>query len=146
MDKHDVVAILNELVRLEQAGTALRLMESGVFVSPMSVDALAAVERLAGAAELHTEELSGLILDLGGAPAHRAADARSADLHFQEVVRVLPRLIAEQKTLLGKYALAAERLTGDLKASALVAQLADRHRETLSELAVLNESAGVASS
>lgn len=146
MDKHDIVAILNQLVRLEQAGAALRLMESWVFVSPMSVDALTAVQRLAEAAELNTAELSGLILDLGGAPAHRAADPRSADLHFQEVAFVLPRLIAEQKVLLGKYALAAERLTGDSRASALVAQLADRHRETISELALLNESPGVTSS
>lgn len=143
MDKHDIIAVLNELVRLEQAGTALRLMESMVFVSPMSVDALTAVERLAEAAEFHTAELSRLVLRLGGAPAYRAADPRSADLHFQEVAFVLPRLITEQKVLLAKYDLAAERLTDDPKASALVAQLADRHRETISELALLNVSLGV---
>lgn len=134
MDKHQVVDILNELLAVEQHSFPLRLFESTMFVSRLAVEDLRAVENMAQSSRQHGAWLSTLILELEGVPGPRIADPASADLHFQELHHVLPRLVREQESLIQKYALAGERLGAEAKAPNCVERILVRHREALSVL------------
>jgi hypothetical protein len=134
MDRGLVVAILDELLTLEQRSLAPRLLESTVFVSDLSVAAFGLVQRMAHATGDHAAALTKLILDCGGSPGPRGSSVTTADLHFQELQRVLPRLIADEQALIRKYAIAAQRLSDELRASALVTRILQRHQQDLEKL------------
>ncbi|MFH1108615.1 MAG: hypothetical protein V1790_05385 [Planctomycetota bacterium] len=134
MDRGLVVAILNELLTLEQRSLAPRLLESTVFVSDLSVAAFSLVQRMAHATGDHTAALTKLVLDSGGSPGPRSSSVATADLHFQELQHVLPRLIADQQALIRKYAIAAQRLADEPHALALATRILQRHQQDLERL------------
>ena len=138
MDQGLVVAILNELLTLEQRSLAPRLLESTVFVSDLSVAAFSLVQRMAQATGDHTAALTKLILDCGGSPGPRSPSVATADLHFQELQHVLPRFIADQEAFVRRYTTAAERLSGEPRALALVTRILQRHQQDLEKLGELS--------
>ena len=91
MTEPTVVEILRELLVEEQRNLAARLLESTVFVSALAADDLGVIQEIARAGKQHAAWLTGLILDLDGAPVLREADVTSANLHYQAVHHVLPR-------------------------------------------------------
>ncbi len=127
------IAVLNALIRAERAGIGPRLLEAGVFVEDRSEKVYALADRLAKAAEEHVAELSRLVMERGQTPPAHAVDLRLADLHFQEVGHLLPRIIAEEEQLIRKYDVALTRLKDDPDAVAVVTRLRDRHRTLLEE-------------
>lgn len=131
MQTSSVVAILNELLALEQRNLAIRLMESTLFVSHVSVESLRAIQRMAKACVQHGSRLAAAIERLGGALGPRIGDADSGDLHFQELHRLLPRLASDRASLVRKYALASERVGGDAVAGEAIAGILDCHRKEL---------------
>lgn len=138
MESHSPVAILNELLALEERSLPVRLLESTVFVSNLSVDDSAIVCRMADAQREHCAWLSEAIIDNGGAPGPRTGDARSGDLHFQDIRCLMPRLAADRETIIAKCALAAEHLSKFPEAAGLISRIQTRHRN---ELAILTETA-----
>ncbi len=134
MDTRTIVEILNELLAREQHNLVTRLLESTVFISHLSVDILNNVRNMARASEQHGSWLADAILGLGGVPGPRLADAQSADLHYQELCQLLPRLAADRKALAHKYTLAAQRIGADPGTAELVARIHERHREELTSL------------
>jgi len=134
MDQELVVAILDELLTLEQRSFAPRLLESTVFVSDLSVAAFSLVQRMAQATGDRIAALTKLILDSGGSPGPRSSFIVTADLHFQELQHVLPRLIADEQALIRKYAVAAQRLSDEPNASAIVTRILQRHQQDLQTL------------
>jgi len=134
MDRGLVVAILNELLTLEQRSLAPRVLESTVFVSDLSVTAFSLVQRMAQATRDHAAALTKLILDSGGSPGPRSSSLATADLHFQELQHVLPRLIADEQAVIRKYAIAAQRLSDEPHALALVTRILQRHQEDVEKL------------
>lgn len=136
MDLQSPVAILNELLALEEQGLPARMLESTVFVSQVSVEDSTIVSRMADAQREHCAWLSEAIIDNGGAPGPRVGDATSGDLHFQDIHCLMPRLAADREAIVAKYALAAERLSALPEAAGLISRIQARHRE---ELATLKE-------
>lgn len=134
MDTRAIVDILNELLACEQCSLVVRLLESTVFVPQTSLDDLGIVQRMARAGEEHAAWLSDAILAYGSVPGPRIGDARSADLHFQELRRLRPRLTADRKDLVRKYELAAGRVDAQSDAAEIVSRILERHREELTSL------------
>jgi len=132
------IAVLNELLIAEQQNLAPRLFESTLFVSRLDVEAYNVVRAMAEACREHCAALTELILDLGGQPAPRTGDVTTADLHFLELHYVLSRLIAEQRFLESKYAIAAPRVSAEPRAAALVSRVLDRHRRDLARIESLD--------
>lgn len=138
MDSPSPVAILNELLALEERGLPVRVLESTVFVSQVSVEDSTMVRRMVDAQREHCAWLSEAITEGGGVPGPRAADASSGDLHFQDIRCLMPRLAADREAIVAKYALAADRLSTLPEVAGLISRIQDRHR---GELATLKETA-----
>lgn len=138
MNDASLITVLNELLAAEQRNLAPRLFESTLFVSRLDVEAYDVVRTMAQACREHCAALTELILDLGGQPAPRTGDVTTADLHFLELHYVLPRLIADQRFLERKYAVAAPGVAAEPDAAALVSRVLDRHRRDLERIQSLN--------
>ncbi len=129
MDSHSPVAILNELLALEERGLPARMLESTVFVSQVSVEDSTMVSRMADAQREHCAWLSEAIIDNGGVPGPRVGDATSADLHFQDIHRLMPRLAADREAIVAKYALAVDCLSEFPEVAGLISRIQARHRD-----------------
>lgn len=136
MDSPSPVAILNELLVLEERGLPARVLESTVFVSQVSVEDSTMVSRMADAQREHCAWLSEAVVDNGGVPGPRTANATSADLHFQDIHCLMPRLAADREAIVAKYALAVEFLSALPDVAGLISRIQGRHRD---ELAALSE-------
>jgi hypothetical protein len=139
-----VVAILNELLSIEQRSLAPRLLEATVSVSSLSIPALVLVQRMTAATRTHSAALAKLILDLGGTPAPRRYLIATADLHFQDLQHVVPRLVADQEAIVCSYTLAAQRLSDEPRALALVTRILQQHQQDLRTLSELSPASKVA--
>lgn len=127
MADHAVHDILNELLVEEQCSLAIRLVESNVFVTRVATDELDTVKRMAGACKKHSEWLTDLILALGGLPGPRGTRTTSADLHFQDIRHVLPRLVDDCESLVSLYTRASRHVADEPLAAELVARIRARH-------------------
>ena len=134
MDPQKIVNVLNELLALEQASLAPRLVQCTMFVSRLTVEDSNLVKGMARASTEHAAWLAEAILELGGVPGPRVADAQWANLHYQDVGNVLPRLIADREALIQKYTLAARYVIDEPRATELLARICDRHQQELSTL------------
>jgi len=134
MDKAQTVAILNELLTLEQRSLAPRLLEATVSVSSLTVPALVLVQRMATATRDHGAALAKLILDMGGTPSPRRYLIATADLHFQDLQHFLPRLIADQGAIVRNYILAAQSLSDEPRALAVATRILQQHQQDMQSL------------
>ncbi len=134
MDETTVLDTLNELLAGEQRAFPARLVESAVFLSPAAVGVGSVVRQMAEQSAEHAAWLTDLILDLGGVPVLRSGDVTSADLHFQELRRTLPRLISEHEALLRKYSVALGRLVEEARVREVVSRIRTRHERHLETL------------
>lgn len=131
-----IIDILNELLAAEQRNVVTSLMESTLFVSHLSVSAHEVLRRMARSNHEHSQRLVEAILGQGGVPGVRLVTLKPADLHFQELSSVLPRVLADRRTLIGKYEVAQQRVK-EPNTATILAQILDRHRaEEVSLLAV----------
>lgn len=134
MDSHSPVAILNELLALEERGLPVRVLESTVFVSHVSVEDSTMVSRMADTQREHCAWLSEAIVDNGGAPGPRTANATSGDMHFQDIRFLIPRLTADREAIVAKYALAVDRLSTLPEVAGLISRIQTRHQDELATL------------
>ncbi len=139
IDTQGTVGILNELLASEQRNLVPRLLESTLFISRLSVEALDLVQQMARASEEHASRLADAIRELGGVVGPRMTNAASADLHYQELRHVLPRIIADREALVHKYTLAAPRVGTHQRVAEMVQHILRCHQE---ELARLQQSGG----
>lgn len=134
MNTTTVIEILNELLTWERRSLVNRLVESGVFVSRLSVADVDVLRSAARNASEHAQWLAEAIIQLGGTPGFRFADVSTGDLHYLELHHVLPRLIADREMLIDKYADTTERLAGEPMAAPLVQRILARHRESVTTI------------
>jgi hypothetical protein len=134
MDADSVVAALNELLTREQRSLAPRLFESTVFVSRLSVAHWRVAKSMVGAHRAHQAALTALIDELGGVPVMRSHDVMSADLHFQDIGRVMPRLIAGQETMVAAARDVLGRVASEPRAVESVASILTRYETELAAL------------
>lgn len=134
MENQTVITVLNELLTLEQASPAPRLLESTVFVSHLSSTDLPVVKHIADASQQHCAQLASLIQDLGGTPGLRCQDLMTGDLHFQELHSALPRLICEFEILVSKYKSASHHVSSHAGASSLINEILKQLEASLQEL------------
>ena len=134
MELHSPVAVLNELLALEGRGLPARILESTVFVSPVSAEESKLVRRMADAQSEHCAWLSEAILENGGAPGPRVADPHSCDLHFQDLRCLMPRLAVDREAIIANCASAAERLSTFPAVAGLISRIQTRHSDELAEM------------
>lgn len=134
MNVDRIIAVLNELLVRERDALSLRLFESTVFISRLSIDSSRVARSIVARAEDHTSKLVQLILDLDGSPRPPKNSISSADLHYQELNFVLPRLAEDQKRLLAAYRRGAELVGEHQGASALVAEIAADHERSIADI------------
>jgi hypothetical protein len=126
-----VVEVLRELLVKEQRCLAFRLLESTVFVSDAAVNDLSAVKEIARESNENSASLTKLILELRGAPVLRTGDMATADLHYQAVEYVLPRLVEDREALVHSYRDAVEKVSQEHRAGDLLTRILSRHQEEL---------------
>jgi len=134
MAQNDTIDILNELLGLEQTSVIERLHRSGVFVSRAWADGYPVVKRMTEEVYEHGQWLVQLILDLRGGVWPRANDPTCADLHYQELCHLLPRVIDNEKAIIAKYELARSHLALEPQAIEVVSRILARHSEHVEQL------------
>lgn len=140
-DQPSAVDVLNELLALEQRRLAVRLIESGVFISQLSVVEGIELRRIAAESRTHCACLVDAIAARDGTPGPRVGDLRSADLHYQELRHVWPRLVADHEALVRRYRAAVDRLSPAPDAAAIIARILARHEADLQTLHHLSNGA-----
>lgn len=136
MSAETIIAVLNELLAAEQQAIAPRLFESTLFVSSASVTLAQLADRMRGQSVECQRALADCVSRLGGEPGLRCGSLESADLHFQELHRVLPRLMADHERLIAKYRSAIGRVADDEPSAAVVSRFLSAHEQELRSLAV----------
>ena len=134
MDNPAIAAALNQLLDAEQQSLVLRVAESTPFVSLAEVAAGNLVRAMAQASRTHREQLTEMILDLGGQPVPRRADLFSGDLHYLDLFSVLPRLLEAQDSLVARYRQLTPQLASVHRAAALAGKILARHEADLQKL------------
>lgn len=134
MDSTMLIDILNELLAEERTATIHRLLESTVFVSQLSIEDAREVQRMAKESREHAEWLTRLILECGGSPRPPRRDMRSADLHFQDLHRLLPRAARDHENLIRKFTRASSHAGSEPRATDLISRILARHRSHLDTL------------
>ena len=129
-----IIDVLNELLGAEQSYLLPRLAESGIFVTQPSTNDHVVIERMMGANAQRREALVSLIIESGGAPAPRETDLESADLHFQQLDLLLPRLLESTRAVAAKYDRAAGRVAAQMSAASLIAQHNAEHKTDIASL------------
>ena len=137
MSDANTADILKALLREEQKSLAPRLNEATLFISPEAVEEQFLVQRMAAACRENCEKLNDAIFDLQDVPWPPTVDVSTADLHYQEMHHVLPRLVADQESLVRAYESAGGRIRGNPRASALVTSILEQHRADLEALHAL---------
>ena len=138
MDVRMILDVLNELLVLEQASLARRFLESTVFVSHMTVEALTTVESMAQADEEHSARLTDAIIRLGGVPGLRFADPRTSDLHYMEINHALPRLVADREAVAAQLSQTTDPMLAEERRRSLAAL--DQQLAGLERMRALRES------
>ncbi|MFQ5462728.1 MAG: hypothetical protein ACE5E5_08890 [Phycisphaerae bacterium] len=139
MSDDTVLALLDELLALEQRQLAVRLRESAVFVSRKSIDQQRVVQRLCEQADRNAELLVRTMTRLGGSPGPRVGDLATASLHFLELSSVRPALIDDLAALVKAYRIAAERVAVDPRAADVVGRILQGHQTDLDALSKAQE-------
>ena len=134
MDNPAVAAVLNQLLDAEQQSVVLRVAESTPFVSLAEVAAGNLVRGMARSSRTHREQLTEMILNLGGQPVPRRADLLSGNLHYLDLFSVLPRLLEAQESLVSQYRQRSPRLASDRQAADLAGKILARHEADLQKL------------
>lgn len=128
MNTSATIDLLNELLAAEQCNLVTSLMDSTMFVSHPSVDLYDAVSGMARASREHERWIAETVLRLGGVPGLRMVNVSPADLHFQEISAVLPRLAEDRRILVQKFENARLHTT-ETRAVDVIGQILEHHRE-----------------
>ncbi len=126
--------VLAELLVQEQRLPARRLLEATLFVPRRAMSQSEIVQRIARDSAEHAVWLADAMTDLGGVSIPYADDATTADMHFQDITFVLPRLRVALEDLVSVYNRAAAFVGDEPHAAETVARILTRHRTHLSEL------------
>lgn len=137
MDNPTLIDILNELLACESRSLVTRFLESGAFVSDLSVKDYDVLQAIGRRTEESIRWLAETITSLKGTPGRGVAHVSTGDLHFLELPCVLPRLTSDRNATIRKYTLATQRLTDEPDALALVQRILDRHGKDLESLSKL---------
>lgn len=141
MADETVIEILNELLQHESRSLLPRLKESIVFVTWASAGEHRDVGAMIDEEMEHRAWLAEAIGDLGGDPLPGSADIRSSNVHYLELSYVLPQVLVERRRSLTFYESAAEQLSSNERAAAVVAKIVARKRRHVERLSELTEKA-----
>lgn len=134
MDRTETIAILNELLGREQRSIAPRLFESTIFLTEASLPGFDWARRAARDQADNVAALSELIVELSGEPAPKQGNLATADLHFQELPALVPRLLHDLDGLVKVFRVALGRLAGEPKAATLVSRILAVHEAECASL------------
>lgn len=142
MDAPPTTDILNELLNLELNSLPIRMIESVAFISARSRTDFVHVTNMARNARTHAGALADLIQNLGDSPQPTPPSLDSAGYHFQELAHVRTLLITQQEKTVQNYQTAAQRVSKNPRAAALIGAILEDHRRTLTELTAQKNARG----
>ena len=114
--------------------TLARLCEASPYVAPTSVSLDAVVRPMARRAIERQTQFVYLIERLGGAAAPRMPATHTGELHYLELGRIAPRLLADEQRLAKACRAMLGRLAGNRAAAELVSQGLAEHEANVSRL------------
>lgn len=130
----EAIAILNELLAMEQGQFALRLVESTPFISRAGVEQARLLRELEDKARRHAGMLSDAVIRLEGSPGMRFRDINSAHVHFQQIQVIWPELVDDVRRLVQAYRVGAEKLAGCPQAARVTGDILADHEHSLQQL------------
>jgi rubrerythrin len=139
MADETVIEILNELLQHESRSLLPRLKESTVFVTWASAGEYCDVSAMIDDEMEHRAWLAEAISDLGGDPLPGLADIRTTNVHYLGLGYMLPQVLVERRRSLAFYESAAEQLSANERAAAVVARIVARKRRHVERLSELTE-------
>lgn len=134
MPKSAIIDIVDQMHAIEGASLILRVGESATFINHNDVTAAAELNAFAAQQREHLRWLAQLLDQLDATPGPRRVNTASADLHFNRIESVLPRLIDDKKHLIAQYERAAARVASEPRAADQFARIIARHRDHLTRL------------
>lgn len=129
-----IIQTVDQMHAIEGASLILRTSESSGFVDHDDVTAAAELSAFAAQQREHLRWLAQLLDELDATPGPRRVNAASADLHYNRIEAILPRLITDKKNLIAQYERAAARVASEPRAADLFAHIIARHRDHLTRL------------
>lgn len=129
-----VVQIIDSLLAVEGTSLLERLTASANYVDVAEADDASRVMAMIDDEKQHARMLVGLLEELDAAPGPRRVDARWADLHYNRIETIFPRLIADKKRLVAEYERASAALASVPRAAQVAGVILARHREHLAKL------------
>lgn len=139
MSEAEVLDVLDELLAVEQRRFAIRLVESVPFVSQEAIPESRLLVRLVDESNVHCGRLVDVMLRLGGVPGPRTGDLHTADLHYQDLDHLWPRLIGDQEKLVATYRSAAQRVASEPLASEAVERILTTYQADLDALRTVRD-------
>lgn len=137
MDNPQAAAALNQLLDAEQQSLVRRVSEATPYLSLSELAAGNLVHSMADTCRHNCEQLSELILDLGGQPVPRRVDLATGNLHYLRLAAMLPQLVEAHEKLISSYREVAPRLAAEPAASALANQILTCHEADQERLVAL---------
>ena len=129
-----IIQIIRELLGLEEFSLIRRILDAGIFVAPASLPAYLVVQQMGRDGEEHRGWLVEQLVQLDATPGPSTPDTRCADLHFQDLAQVLPRVVPDLQRTVRLYERAEARVNGDPGTVDLVSRILIRHRTNLEKL------------
>jgi len=135
--------VINEIDRLyamEGSSLLARLAESAAYISPADLDDAEAIVKMHEEEREHVHWLADLLDELDATPGPRRVDTATADLHYNRLETVLPRVIAGKQRLIRYYEQASSVVASHPRAAEVVGTILTRHRNHLTRLEELLKS------
>ena len=129
-----IIQIVRELLGLEEFSLIRRVVEAGIYVAPASLPAYSVVQQMGQDGEEHRGWLVERLARLDATPGPSTPDTGCADLHFQDLAQVLPRVVRDVERTVRAYEQAEAGVNGDPGTVDLVSRILIRHRTNLEKL------------
>jgi hypothetical protein len=134
MPDPSIIHTVDRMHAIEGASLIIRMTESAAFVDHDGVAAAAELNAMADQQRQHLHWLAQLLDELDATPGPRRVNAASADLHYNRIESILPRLIDDKKNLIAEYDRASTRVASQPRATDLFGRINARHRDHLARL------------
>lgn len=134
MDRAALIDRLNSLLAAERAGMLSYLPHSTAFTSWGTAYQEQELRRMVRENDEHIAWLIETITTLHGGVGPSARSPRCAELNYQDLRFVLPRVLDDEKKLVATYEAALPMLASEPKAVATASRILQRHREHVAQM------------
>lgn len=129
-----VIDEIDRLYGLESAALILRLSESAAYIKPQDTRDAMTLDHMAADQREHLQWIADLLDTLDATPGPRRVNTLSADLHYNRIETLVPRLVDDERQLQSHCEQIARLVVGEPRAADLCSRIAARHRAHVDQL------------